>query len=420
MALLRVFAHHQAVPASFGAPSPVLTGAPPPLIAVYWAELAEQSVIDAEGFGPPAVLGPVTAGGGVIGNFTKPTDRGFTVGSDFAVTNVYVIGVNGGTKIFDYTLITPSGQVIVVPTTGAAVAVGGGSGFSVPVSVPLAKGVWKIEVRLKPGTVGAPGELFWGAGAPTVPYVGLEGSPAESLLAVVFDGTPVITCHTLTATSTSVPCSPNGNTPVQATFTATLVPSIPAYAGAIDWEVTDAVTGNVVFSVPGGGTVETLTFPGTGSYTVVAAIVRPSCSPVAYTWSTPVTVASCTGGGGGGGGGCLASLIPAMIAVAVAGVSLALWGASGGTNGGLLSTAFAATAIALAAFTLWMILCRNCPAIVFLSQYFRAMMVLMLGIAALLTLVGQPGGGKGASAIAALFATVAATLALGRKALRCP
>jgi hypothetical protein len=561
MALLRVYAHHHAPPAAFGTQSSVSSGALPAPIAIYWAELAPQATVNAEGFGPPAVLGPVFASGTPMGNYAKPVDDGFVGGTDFSVTSVCVVAVGGDTKQFDYTLISPTGQIVVVPTSVASVPapVGSGFGYCLPVTVPSGRGVWTIEVRPKAAGA-ATSEYDWN-GAMTVPYVGLSGSPAEVLLAVVFDGVPVTTtttttttttsttttpppaCHTISGTPPMVACSPGGNSPVQATFTVTISPAVPPYAGAVDWEVTDATTGVVVFDIPGGGPTETLTFPAAGDYDVTATIVRLGCSPLAKVWTRNITVLSCNcptfsgtlngapstsnscawnfwvavnnpgnvpityewdfdvgstpastaitngpsasvtyansgtktvrvrlkagacvdeltttivvdcGGtttttttpgpttttttttaptttttttpttppGGGGGIGCLCALllIPAMILTAIAGVSFVLWGCTL-FNPVLLLTAAGSGLAAIALFMLWIILCRDCPSITFLSRFFLAMAVLMLIVAALLMLFGQFGCARGAAAVAILFFAIAATLGLGGRALRCP
>src|SRR5439155_20871880 len=104
MTLLRVFAHHKAVPPAFGAMSTVTSGVP--AMWVYWAELDEQATINAEGLGPPVISGTVAIpGGGTIPNVAKPVDDGFAPATNFSLARVWVVAVSRNATSYDYTLI---------------------------------------------------------------------------------------------------------------------------------------------------------------------------------------------------------------------------------------------------------------------------------------------------------------------------
>jgi hypothetical protein len=191
------------------------------------------------------------------------------------------------------------------------------------------------------------------------------------------------------------------------TTTTTTTPTTP----------TTPTTGTGTTGTTGTGTTGTGTTPTTPT-TPTTGTGTTGTGTTGTTGTTPTTPPP----SGGGGIGCLCAmlLIPAMILTAVAGVLLTLWGCTGGFNPALLVAAVGAGVAAIVAFVLWMILCRDCPSITFLSRFFAAMALLMFVVAALLALIGQPGCAQGVAAVGVLFLTVAGTLAVGRAVLGCP
>lgn len=195
MTTFRVYAHHQHGP--FGPP-------PPPYGPLsYWCELLDQATIDSQGYGPPGVMYP------------SVPDTGYTApgATDFNVTRICIqITFNyltGYKSPFEYTLISPTGQVIQFPTPPPATAIssGGGWEYCTAANVPQAKGVWRIDVSIKPA--------YSGVSHPTidtwpnhVDFVFPHGR-REGILAVEFEGTEVF-CPTVTTQFKLGQCNPDG------------------------------------------------------------------------------------------------------------------------------------------------------------------------------------------------------------------
>jgi hypothetical protein len=203
MPRIRAYAHHGPVPPNFlpGPSSATCAGttgtASTPPLKTYWCELTDHNSIDAPGIG-------VTGYGSAAATFPDQFrfDLGYAPAADnFNVTTLGILIVGTSQpNAFDYTLVSPTGQCFPVPpviVAGPMLPLPAWGNPASPFqgqqlvwnqSVPLAKGVWKIEVRQKTGTLVIPSDAFWASG---VSYVQLFNAPQEGILAVEFFGTEV-------------------------------------------------------------------------------------------------------------------------------------------------------------------------------------------------------------------------------------
>jgi hypothetical protein len=110
----------------------------------------------------------------------------------------------------------------------------------------------------------------------------------------------------------------------------------------------------------------------------------------------------------------------ALILLGVASVSLALGGCLGPLGVALQATGITVGATGLVVLGIWIAFCRNCKLIRLLFNYFVAMAILMVILAALLPLVGFIPCSLGAVSVAILFGTIVGALGLGIAILRCP
>jgi hypothetical protein len=113
-------------------------------------------------------------------------------------------------------------------------------------------------------------------------------------------------------------------------------------------------------------------------------------------------------------------LVAALALFALSGITLVAWGCSGGLNPLLPLFSSAAVVTGLILLGLWILLCRDCPAISFLTRFFTSIAGLLAAIAALLVLIGQFGCAQGAAAAALVFLLVAAALRVGGRVIGCP
>lgn len=294
MTTFRVYAHH--LPGPFGPPPPV----PPPgpgVIASYWCELLDQATIDGNGFGPPGVIPP-----------SEP-DTGYAVpgATDFTVTRICIqITFNHQTTYnspFEYTLISPKGQVIPFPTPPPAMAIpapGGGWEYCTAAYVPQAKGSWRIDVSIKPA--------FGGIHLPTlgtwpnrVPFVMPHGHPKEGILAVEFEGTEVI-CPTVTTQVQLGQCNPDG-TRQPSSLLLNFTPALaPGTSYNITWFTAIAPPKLVMGTVPPGLSPEMISYPPNLTLypAVSGSITPPGGQPCSFSstfefpvGSSGVTIPSC-------------------------------------------------------------------------------------------------------------------------------
>ncbi len=163
MTTFRTYAHVGPSPHSFGTFSPNPLPAPGS-IASYWSEVVSQNVINGTPYGVVQAP-PSEPDKGYI--YQKPHAP---VTTDFTVTRICIQVVGNRfptyTSPYEYTLISPTGQVIPVPTSAPAMQIpataGGGWAFcTTALYVPQATGLWRIDVQRKPGFTDLPTVDAW-------------------------------------------------------------------------------------------------------------------------------------------------------------------------------------------------------------------------------------------------------------------
>src|SRR5262245_46848588 len=114
MTTVRVYAHHGPVPSGFlsiGLPLP-LPETPEPLVE-NWCELAAQSIVDS----PPGTTGPGYGPADAVAPDQWRWDLGYASDAvDFTVTGLCILLVGAAQDSYDFTVISPSGLPIHVPT----------------------------------------------------------------------------------------------------------------------------------------------------------------------------------------------------------------------------------------------------------------------------------------------------------------
>lgn len=372
MATIRVFAHHPAsnVPVAFGSLPP--GGGPTPPDKTYWAELKDLNTVTAQGYGPPPSIGPITdsTNSRVVANLAKPADDGYGgPATNFGVQRVGLsIWADQYPFWLEFTLVSPTSQVAVVPSTPPTPIPPNGWVIWVPWSLALAAGVWKIEVRMRQGAAGPlPNEFFWNDQFPnpqmTEPYAARNAG--DGLIALIFDDTRPTTTTTTSTTTTPVPTS------------TTAMPS-----------TTTTTTGTTGTSKP--------------------------------TTSTTRTTQTTTTSSNGPGCLCVLLLVVGLGLVAASAIAFMAWGCSGFVNAALLTAGIVLGVIGLIVLGIWVFLCRPCAEEVLLAKIFIGLAAILVVLAIVFAVVGQFGCSAGAVVSAALFLAVAATLrAVGRK-VGCP
>jgi hypothetical protein len=299
MTTFRVYAHPFPTPPSqwpLGTPPNV----PPPgpgVIDSYWCELLDQATIDSKGYGPPGVIP------------TSEPDTGYTVpgATDFTVTRICIqITFNYLTAYrspFEYTLISPTGQVIQFPTPPpppvAIPASGGGWEFCTAAYVPQAKGVWRIDVSINPAYAGVSYPTI-GTWPNHVRFVMPHGR-REGILAVEFEGTEVF-CPTVTTQVQLGQCNPDG-TRQQSSLLLNFTPVLaPGTSYNINWYTAIAPPINVTGTIPPGPSPQMISYP--PNFTLYPAvsgtITPPGGQPCSFSstfefpvGSSGVTIPSC-------------------------------------------------------------------------------------------------------------------------------
>lgn len=369
MATIRAFLHHGSPPSVFG-PLPTAGGTTVP-DKVYWTELYDLPTVTAQGYGPPVVIGQVTNAAGVVaGNMQKPADDGYAPPApNFGVQRVGLVVLFAPyPPALEFTLVSPSNQVSVV--AGAPVpAPGGGQVIWITWVLPLAAGLWKIEVRRRVTGTFLPNEYVWTDPNPpglSEPYVA-TGAYADGLLALVFDDTG----PTTTTTTTTTP------TPTTTTTTTTRQPTTTTTTTTI-----------------------TSTTPTTGTST-----------PTTQTTGTTVNGPGCW---------CALLLVLGLGLLAASAIAFIAWGCSGFLSAPLLTTGIVAGILSLIVLGIWVLLCRPCAEEVLLAKILLGLAVILVILAVVFALVGQLGCTVGSLITAVLFVVVAATLRLVGKIVGCP
>jgi hypothetical protein len=411
MAVIRVFAHHQSPPTSFGT-MPLAAGFPA-ATWTYWAELADDATVLAEGFGPPPAPGTVTnAAGTVVGTAVpKPVDGSYLTGAiNFGVQQVGIVFSGGLTTNYDFRLVSPTNTVIPVPLVGGVVVPGVGTVYWVPFALATAKGVWKVEVLPVAGFGGAPNEVTWSAAAAwPVPFVTLTGTPREgTILAVAFDGDIVVTTTTMPPTTTSTTTKPPTTTqkPTTTSTTSTTTSTSTTTTAA---PPTSTTTGRPTTTTRG-PTTSTTTGRPTTSTTTRSPTTSTTAGPTAPPTMPPGPL------------GCICTLllVAALALLGAAAVMLMIWGCSGFIAGPTLTAAIAAAVLALILLAIWIVVCRPCPQAALLARILLGLAALMVVIAIVFVLIGQVGCAVGALATAILFAIVGAIVRAIATAVGCP
>ncbi len=198
--------------------------------------MIDQPTVNAAGYGAPTTLPPPP--------YTALYDMGYASGAiDFQLTRICVIVAGRNQNDYEYIVISPAGQVIQVPTAFPAPAPvptpgpgpAGGWAFCVMVNIPSAKGVWKVEVRRKPGFLGTPTDAFLPP-ANTYSFVELYNHPVEGLLAIDLEGIEIYvppTCPTGTIVKTNEGPCVNGKRKISFEATVTAPASTSAFG---QWE----------------------------------------------------------------------------------------------------------------------------------------------------------------------------------------
>jgi membrane protein YdbS with pleckstrin-like domain len=116
---------------------------------------------------------------------------------------------------------------------------------------------------------------------------------------------------------------------------------------------------------------------------------------------------------------CILLLLIAMGLLASAAITFLTWAFGGMLSAGLLATASTLAVAAIAILVLWILVCRDCPAIRYLGGIFAVLAVAMLIAAGILALSGMPQGAVGALIDWALFTLVVAVLSGVGKRVGC-
>ncbi len=358
--VLRVYAHWGRPPTAFGTlPATACQGTPgtpntPPL-REYWCELVNQATIDSPG---PGIAGYGQSAANPADRFDLGYDSANVGAINFNVTKLCVLLVDGKKNDYDYTLITPSGRCIPVPSAIVLASYPALPNWPHPAigycwnqspNIMGAKGIWKIEVRQTTGFAGVPTDGVWPNGVTQVaPY----NSPVEGLLALEFEGDEVF--PTTTTTSTTTPTTTTSTT-TPTTTTSTTTPT----------------------------TTTSTTTPTTTTSTTTPTTTTSTTTP------QPPTRPSCL---------CLILLIIALALIAMAAIAFLAWACSGFANPAILVFGIVAAVLGLILLIIWILLCAalQCAALFVLIDTFTGLVIAMPIVAAILAFVGLPNCGIGA------------------------
>lgn len=245
-----------------------------PLVTSQELELAGWA--SGPGFaGPPPPAWPASSG--VPANTFDEGYPNNAVGFTTTRVRLFQDGVPGTDHT--YTVFAPNGQQI---GTLSAPGPGWTPYLAVPAALTDTHGIWSVEInRTATSSVAAPGIFPNGSGPANgvnEPYVSPYGDEYEGILGMEFEGTPIeppVVCRNdvILSAPSALPCAQSGGT-VQVTFTAAVVPAVPAYIGDYRWRVTQ---GNTIIQPFTAGSNSFQIDLAPGNYKVSVKVKQPSC-----------------------------------------------------------------------------------------------------------------------------------------------